>query len=146
MKPILILNGPNLNMLGSREPEIYGSTTLDDIRKQCEDRASALSIAVEFKQSNHEGELVDWIQSVREFYSGLIINAGAFTHTSVALHDALLALEQPIIELHLTNVFQREEFRHHSYISKPAKGIICGFGAMGYTMALNAMYEWLNAA
>lgn len=145
MKPILILNGPNLNLLGTREPEIYGSTTLDDIRNQCEHHASGLSITLDFKQSNHEGELVDWIQSVREGYAGLILNAGAFTHTSIAIHDALLALSQPIIEVHLSNIFRREEFRHHSYVSKPARGVICGFGSFGYLMALDAMMQCLKS-
>jgi len=144
MKPVLILNGPNLNLLGTREPEIYGSATLDDIRTQCERHASALSISLQFRQSNHEGELVDWIQEVREHHSGLIINAGAFTHTSIAIHDALLALSQPIIEVHLSNLFRREEFRHHSYVSKPAHGVICGFGAFGYLMALDAMKQLLS--
>lgn len=144
MNPILILNGPNLNLLGTREPEIYGSATLDDIRTQCEHHASRLSISLQFRQSNHEGELVDWIQEVREQFSGLIINAGAFTHTSIAIHDALLALSQPIIEVHLSNLFRREEFRHHSYVSKPAHGVICGFGAFGYLMALDAMKQLLS--
>ncbi len=139
---ISILNGPNLNLLGTREPEIYGSTTLDDIRTQCEKRAEALSITLDFKQSNHEGELVDWIQQLREQADGLIINAGAFTHTSVAIHDALMALKQPIIEVHLSNIFKREAFRHHSYISVPARGVLCGFGAQGYCMALDAMHAW----
>jgi 3-dehydroquinate dehydratase-2 len=144
MKPVLILNGPNLNLLGSREPEIYGSMTLDDIHAQCERRAQALSIAIDFRQSNHEGELVDWIQEARIKHDGLIINAGAFTHTSVAIHDALLMLSQPIIEVHLSNIFRREEFRHHSFISKPARGVLCGFGALGYTLALEAMAHWLS--
>lgn len=139
---ISILNGPNLNLLGTREPEIYGSTTLDDIRTQCKKRAEALSITLDFKQSNHEGELVDWIQQLRNQADGLIINAGAFTHTSVAIHDALMALDKPIIEVHLSNIFKREAFRHHSYISVPARGVLCGFGAQGYLMALNAMHAW----
>lgn len=142
---VLILNGPNLNMLGTREPEIYGSQTLNDIQSACEDKAKSLSLGVAFYQSNHEGELVDQIQSVRTDYAGIIINAGAFTHTSVAIHDALLAIDKPIIEVHLSNLFQREEFRQHSYISKPAKGVICGFGGMGYMMALDAMASWIAA-
>lgn len=141
---ILILNGPNLNMLGTREPEVYGSQTLDDIETLCAAHASSLGSELDFRQSNHEGELVDWIQETREKHDGLIINAGAFTHTSVALHDALMAIDKPIIEVHLSNVFQREEFRHHSYISKPAKGVLCGFGSQGYVMALDAMAEWLK--
>ncbi|MCI5049706.1 MAG: type II 3-dehydroquinate dehydratase [Rickettsiales bacterium] len=145
MPSVLILNGPNLNLLGTREPEIYGSTTLEDIKQSCQRKAQSLSITLGFEQSNHEGELVDFIQSVREHYDGLIINAGAFTHTSVALHDALMALDQPIIELHISNVFQREEFRHKSYISQPAKGVLCGFGPYGYEMALDAMAQWVSA-
>lgn len=142
---ILILNGPNLNLLGTREPEIYGSETLDDIHQLCKDHATQLSINIEFHQSNHEGELVDWIQKVSRDFQGVIINAGAFTHTSVAIHDALRAIGKPIIEVHLSNIFQREEFRHHSYISKPAKGVICGFGSHGYVLALDAMYKLLGA-
>ena len=143
MTSVLILNGPNLNLLGTREPDIYGHTTLDDIRASCESKASQLKLDVAFEQSNHEGELVDWIQGVRDTHAGLIINAGAFTHTSVAIHDALLSLSEPIIELHISNVFQREEFRHQSYISKPARAVICGFGAYGYEMALDAMAQWV---
>lgn len=142
---ILILNGPNLNLLGSREPDIYGTETLEDIRHLCEEHATRLSIALTFEQSNHEGELVDWVQNVRTNHEGIIINAGAYTHTSVALHDALMTLKQPIIELHLSNVFQREAFRHQSYISKPARGVMCGFGSYGYRMALDAMAHWLKA-
>lgn len=143
---ITILNGPNLNLLGTREPEIYGHTTLEDIRAQCETRAAALSIALAFAQSNHEGELVDRIQQCRTAADGLIINAGAYTHTSVAIHDALCALSIPIIEVHLSNIFKREPFRHQSYISAPARGVLCGFGAQGYLMALDAMKGWEDAA
>lgn len=142
---ILILNGPNLNLLGSREPDIYGTESLEDIRRQCEEHAVRLSIALAFRQSNHEGELVDWIQSVRQEHDGLVINAGAYTHTSVAIHDALMALTQPIIEVHLSNIFRREPFRHHSFVSVPARGVMCGFGSYGYRMALDAMTHWLKA-
>lgn len=141
---ILILNGPNLNMLGTREPEIYGSQTLADLEHLCTTHAASLSITIRFEQSNHEGELVDAIQKVATEYDGLIINAGAFSHTSVAIHDALLILKKPIIEVHLSNIFQREAFRHHSYVSKPAKGVICGFGAHGYVLALDAIREILK--
>ncbi len=143
---ILILNGPNLNMLGTREPEIYGSQTLEDIRYLCDQHAQALSISLDFRQSNHEGELVDWIQSVRTGFDGLILNAGAFTHTSVAIHDALLTLSQPVVEVHLSNIFKRESFRHHSYVSPASRGVLCGFGAQGYLMALDALNSWRQAA
>lgn len=140
---VLVLNGPNLNMLGVREPEIYGSDTLADIEKTCQEYAAKHDLAVDFRQSNIEGELVTWIQEARETVDAIIINAGAFTHTSVALLDALSIFEKPIIELHLSNVFAREEFRHHSYISPAASGIICGFGASGYELALGAVNRLL---
>ena len=140
---VLVLNGPNLNMLGVREPEIYGSDTLADIEKACQKHAATLGLAVEFRQSNTEGELVGWIQDARADKDALIINAGAFTHTSVALLDALTIFEKPVIELHLSNIFKREAFRHHSYISPAASGIICGFGASGYTLALDAVNRLL---
>ena len=133
-KPIYVLNGPNLNLLGSREPEVYGKETLDDVRAKCERKAKSLGFAVDFRQSNHEGELVAWIQEARSEASGLIINAGAFTHTSIAMLDALLACSIPSIEVHLSNIFTREPFRHHSYISKAVKGVICGFGAKSYEL------------
>ncbi len=135
---ILVLNGPNLNILGAREPDVYGHETLADIEAACAKRASALGLKVEFRQSNNEGELVDWIQEARNGYAGLIINAGAYTHTSVALLDALLACDVPVIEVHLSNILQRDDFRHHSYVSKAARGLICGFGGFGYEMALEA--------
>ncbi len=138
MSRILILNGPNLNLLGTREPEIYGTETLADIQTLCEETAKGHATTVDFRQSNHEGELVDWIHEAAQF-DGLILNAGAYTHTSVALHDALKSLSIPIIEVHLSNVFQREPFRHHSYISPTAKGVICGFGSHGYRMAIGAL-------
>ena len=138
-KPIYVLNGPNLNLLGSREPEVYGKETLDDLCQRCEQKAKSLGLSVEFRQSNHEGELVAWIQEARTDASGLIVNAGAFTHTSIAMLDALLACPIPIVEVHLSNIFTREEFRHRSYISKAAKGVICGFGGLGYELAIEAL-------
>ncbi len=139
MAPVLVLNGPNLNMLGKRQPEIYGRETLADIEAACRAEAKGLDLALDFFQSNHEGALVDRIQQAREANSGIIINAGAYTHTSVALLDALNAAEKPVIEVHLSNIYKREEFRHHSYISPVAVGVICGFGSQGYLLALRAM-------
>lgn len=136
---ILILNGPNLNMLGIRQPEIYGSETLADIETACASHAAGLGLGVDFRQSNHEGVLVDWVQQARGSMAGIIINAGAYTHTSVALLDALFAVELPAVEVHLSNIHQREEFRHHSFISKAARGMICGFGSHGYILALDAI-------
>ena len=138
-KPIYVLNGPNLNLLGTREPEVYGRETLDDLRARCESKAAALGFAVDFRQSNHEGELVAWIQEARTKAAGLIVNAGAFTHTSIAMLDAMLACPIPSAEVHLSNIFTREPFRHHSYISKAVRGVICGFGAMGYELAVEAL-------
>lgn len=135
MKKILILNGPNLNLLGTREPEIYGTTTLADIEAKCAEVAAAHGAQVDFKQSNHEGELVDLIQGAGNVL-GIIINAGAYTHTSVAIHDALKSVDVPIMEVHLSNIFAREPFRHHSYISPLAKGVICGLGVKGYEAAI----------
>ena len=141
---ILVLNGPNLNILGAREPDVYGHETMAEIEAACAKRASALGLTVEFRQSNSEGELVDWIQEARNGFAGLIVNAGAYTHTSVALLDALLACDVPVIEVHLSNIFQREDFRHHSYVSKAARGLICGFGGFGYEMALDAAARMLE--
>ncbi|MDH3702174.1 MAG: type II 3-dehydroquinate dehydratase [Alphaproteobacteria bacterium] len=140
---ILILNGPNLNMLGVREPEIYGSETLADIEAACGKHAKSLGLKLTFRQSNIEGELVTWIQDARRSAAALIINAGALTHTSVALLDAIKTLDIPVIELHLSNIFTREPFRHHSYISLAASGLICGFGAHGYLLALDAVNRML---
>ena len=134
-KHILILNGPNLNLLGTREPEIYGTTTLADIEARCNEVASDHGAQIDFKQSNHEGELVDLIQGAGDA-AGIIINAGAYTHTSVAIHDALKSVTVPIMEVHLSNIFAREPFRHHSYISPLAKGVICGLGVKGYELAI----------
>jgi 3-dehydroquinate dehydratase-2 len=142
-KPILVLNGPNLNMLGVREPSVYGADTLEDVRRRTEARAKALGLTVDFRQSNLEGELVGWIQEAREKASGIILNAGAYTHTSVAILDALNAAERPVVELHLSNVFRREAFRHHSYVSAAAQGVICGFGPKGYELAVEAMADLL---
>lgn len=142
---VLILNGPNLNMLGTREPNIYGKETLADIELSCKKSAISLGLNIDFRQSNIEGELVGWIQkSGLEGFSGIIINGGAYTHTSVALLDALLSCNLPIIELHISNIHQREEFRHHSYISKAASGIICGFGTQGYILSLEGMLGLLR--
>jgi 3-dehydroquinate dehydratase II len=144
MSKIIILNGPNLNLLGEREKKQYGSFTLKDIEKICNEFADKNSIDLSMFQSNIEGELVEKIQNSRNEQQGLIINAGGYTHTSVAIHDALKILKIPIIELHISNIYNREEFRHKSLISKLAKGIICGFGADGYIMALKAMSKYLN--
>jgi 3-dehydroquinate dehydratase II len=145
-KPIYVLNGPNLHLLGSREPEVYGKETLDDVRARCERKAAALGFSIDFRQSNHEGELVAWIQEARAGAAGLIVNAGAFTHTSIAMLDALLACPVPSVEVHLSNIFTREPFRHHSYISKAVKGVICGFGAQGYELAIEALAARLATA
>ena len=135
---ILIVNGPNLNLLGVREPEVYGRETLADIEAKCVRRAKAWNLVVDFRQSNAEGQLVDWIQQARDVYAAVIINAGAYTHTSVAILDALLAVDIPVFEVHLSNIFRREDFRHRSFISKAADGVLCGFGAFGYEMAIEA--------
>ena len=141
---VMVLNGPNLNLLGTREPDIYGTETLESIEAACRKRAADLGLAVEFRQSNNEGDLVDWVQEAGGSHQALIINAGAYTHTSVALLDALLATELPIIEVHLSNINQREEFRHHSYVSKAADGMICGLGGHGYELALEALAKKLG--
>jgi 3-dehydroquinate dehydratase II len=136
---VFILNGPNLNLLGVRDPSIYGRDTLGDIEERCTARAASLGLEIDFRQTNHEGQLVDWIQEARESADGIILNAGAFTHTSVAVLDALSAAGLPIIEVHLSNIFRRERFRHHSYVSLAATGVICGLGAQGYELALDAV-------
>jgi len=137
--PVYVLNGPNLNLLGSREPEVYGRATLSDIEKAVKARAKAHGLKVVFRQSNQEGELVDWIQEARSKGSGVIINPGAYTHTSIAIFDAFKALDKPIIEVHLSNPHQREAFRRHSYVSAVAKGVIVGLGDTGYLLAVDAM-------
>jgi 3-dehydroquinate dehydratase-2 len=143
---ILILNGPNLNLLGRREPDIYGHATLADIEAMCRAEAARLGRGVEWRQSNHEGELVTWVQEVPGRFAGLILNPGAYSHTSVALLDALRTLSEPLIEVHLSNIYQREAFRQHSYVSLAAKGVICGFGPQGYALALRALAAMLHDA
>ena len=140
-KLIYVLNGPNLNMLGVREPSVYGRDSLDDVRRRTEARAEKLGLKIDFRQSNHEGELVTWIQEARGKAQGIIINAGGYTHTSVAMLDALQAAELPAIEVHLSNIFRREDYRHHSYISLGVKGVICGLGAQGYELAVEAIAD-----
>jgi len=137
-KIISVLNGPNLNLLGQREPAIYGTDSLDDIAAACAERAHVHGFDVDFRQSNAEAKLIDWIQEARESACALVINGGALTHTSIGIFDALTMLAQPIIEVHLSNIYRRESFRHHSYVSRAAKGVICGFGAFGYILAVDA--------
>jgi 3-dehydroquinate dehydratase-2 len=144
MKPVYVLNGPNLNLLGARQPEIYGGETLGAIRARLEDKGKALGLAIDFRQSNHEGVLVDWIHEAGGSGSGLIVNAAAYTHTSIAIFDALLAVEIPSIEVHLSNIYRRETFRHHSHVSRAVQGVICGFGAKGYELALEVMADRLR--
>jgi 3-dehydroquinate dehydratase-2 len=135
---IHILNGPNLNRLGTRESGIYGTVTLADIEKQARERAGQKGFQVVFRQSNHEGDLVDWLHEATDS-AGVVLNAGAYTHSSIALHDAIRAIEAPVIEVHLSNVFAREDFRHHSTLSAVAKGVICGFGAESYLLAIDGL-------
>ncbi|MGS7251747.1 type II 3-dehydroquinate dehydratase [Pseudomonas sp. SK] len=145
MKPlILVLNGPNLNMLGTREPAQYGYETLADLAQGCADTAHAHGLEIEFRQTNHEGELIDWIHAARGRCAGIVINPGAWTHTSVAIRDALVAAELPVIEVHLSNVHKREPFRHLSFVSAVAVGVICGLGSHGYRMALSHFAEMLQ--
>ena len=144
MKNILIINGPNLNLLGEREQSQYGSITFDQLKKNCLEKAKELNISLDFVQSNVEGEIVTLIQEARKNYEGLIINAAGFTHTSVAIRDALDIFKKPSIELHISNIYKREEFRHKSMISAVVTGIICGLGANGYILAINAMHELLK--
>ena len=136
---VLILNGPNLNMLGTREPEHYGRETLSQIADRCRKLGAELGWEIDFRQSNNEGELVTWVQDAAQAHQAIILNAGAYTHTSIAIHDALKAIGVPVIEVHLSNIFQREEFRHTSYISSLADGVICGFGSIGYELALRTL-------
>ncbi|NTS31164.1 type II 3-dehydroquinate dehydratase [Phyllobacterium sp. BT25] len=138
---IFVLNGPNLNMLGKREPGIYGAVTLDDIEAMCRTEAEALGCKIDFRQSNHEGDLVSWIQEAGEQKALVLINPAAYTHTSIALHDAIRAASVTLVEVHLSNIHARESFRHHSYVSSLAKGVICGFGADGYLMGLRALIK-----
>jgi len=146
LKTIFVLNGPNLNMLGLRELQIYGHETLADIEAGARRIGDELGFAIDFRQSNHEGMLVDWIQEARGKAAGIVLNPGAYTHTSIALHDAIRGSDLPVIELHLSNVFAREAFRHHSYISPVALGVMCGFGARGYEWALRALVAAIAAA
>jgi len=141
---VLILNGPNLNMLGVRQPQIYGSLTLSDVEALCLEHGQRLGLEVDFRQSNHEGELVTWIQQARSENDGIIINAGAYSHTSLAILDALILAELPVVEVHLSNIFKREPFRHHSHVTAVAQGMICGFGPHGYVLGLEAMAQILR--
>jgi 3-dehydroquinate dehydratase II len=150
MTSVLVLNGPNLNLLGTRKPEVYGSTTLADVEEMCRQEAGKLGLEVVFRQSNHEGQLIDWIHEtgadVKAGRSiGAVFNPGAFTHTSVALHDAIEGASLPVIEVHISNVHRREAFRHHSYISPVARGIVVGFGVHGYVLAINGLYHLSQA-
>ena len=142
--PVFVLNGPNLNLLGKREPGLYGTATLADIEKACVEAGAKLGLKVDFRQTNIEGVLVDWIQEAADAAKGIVINPGAYTHTSVALHDAIRSTGLPVIEVHLSNIFAREPFRHHSYVSPVAKGVICGLGPKGYTLALEALQPLLS--
>jgi len=141
---IMVLNGPNLNLLGAREPEVYGTGTLDDLETLCAETAEGLGIGIEFRQSNLEGELISWIHEARGRAAGLVINPAAYSHTSIAIMDALAALDIPVIEVHLSNIHKRESFRHHSYVSGAADGVICGLGFAGYRLALIALSDILE--
>ena len=145
MNSMLIVNGPNLNLLGQREPEIYGSANLEAIEERCRKHAASLGVRVEFLQSNHEGQLVDFIQAAPATHRGLILNAAAYSHTSVALVDAIKAIDIPVIEVHMSNIYSREPFRKHSYISPVAAGVICGFGPNVYRLAMDAMISILDS-
>lgn len=146
MTSILILNGPNLNLLGTRQPDVYGATTLAEIEAACRTKASAVALDIDFEQSNSEGALIDMIHAARGRHQGIVLNAGAYTHTSIALMDAISSVELPVIELHLSNVHAREAFRGTSYIARVALGVICGFGPAGYELAIEAMARHLEAA
>lgn len=142
---VAVLNGPNLNMLGFRQPHLYGDAKLDDVEQLCTKTAKLLGLAVSFRQTNSEGELVTWVQECRSHAAGIVINPAGYSHTSVALLDALLATDLPIIEVHITNIHRREKFRHHSYVSTAATGVICGLGIKGYSLALSAMADILGS-
>jgi 3-dehydroquinate dehydratase-2 len=144
MSCILLINGPNLNKLGEREPEIYGKETLPDVEAKCKNTAKSLSLELDCVQSNIEGEIVTHIQNAPKTYQGIILNAGAYTHTSIAIMDALLLLKLPVIEVHMSNIYRREEFRHTSYVAKAATGSICGFGSESYVLAIEAMAKLLK--
>ncbi len=141
---VVVLNGPNMNMLGLRQPEMYGAATLDDVEALCAETADRLGLAIDFRQSNAEGELISWVQEARGRAHGIVINPAGYTTTSIALMDALLAVDLPVIEVHVTNIHRREEFRHHSYVSKAATGVIAGLGITGYALALRAMAELIE--
>jgi 3-dehydroquinate dehydratase II len=143
---IAVLNGPNMNMLGLRQPHLYGAATLDDVEQLCAESGEALGLAIDFRQSNVEGELISWVQECRGRAAGIVINPAGYTTTSIALMDALLAAELPVIEVHITNIHRREDFRQHSYVSKAAVGVICGLGIRGYALALTALAELLEEA
>ncbi|MCB9958274.1 MAG: type II 3-dehydroquinate dehydratase [Rhodospirillaceae bacterium] len=138
-RSVLVLNGPNLNLLGTRQPEVYGRTTLADVEAMCIETGRTLGLEVACRQSNSEGTLIDWIHEAKGVHAGIVLNAGAYTHTSIAIMDAIASVELPVVEVHLSNIHQREAFRHLSYISKVAVGMICGFGAFGYRIALEAL-------
>lgn len=143
---IYVLNGPNLNLLGTREPEIYGRATLADVEKLCAETAAGFGLVAVCRQSNHEGQLIDWIHQARsEKVAGIVINAGGYTHTSIALHDALVGVQIPTVEVHVSNVFTREDFRHHSFIAKAAFASLCGFGIDGYRLAITGLAARLGA-
>jgi len=141
---IMVLNGPNLNLLGSRQPEVYGTGTLDELETLCAETAEGLGLAIDFRQSNLEGELISWVQEARGRAAGLVINPAGYSHTSIALMDALLAVDLPVIEVHLSNIQAREAFRAHSYVSRAAQGVICGLGFAGYRLALIALSDILE--
>ena len=141
---VAVLNGPNINMLGLRQPHIYGHATLDDVEQLCAEAAESLGLAIDFRQTNGEGELITWVQECRGRAAGIIINPAGYTTTSIGLLDALLASELPVIEVHISNIHRREEFRQHSYVSKAAVGVICGLGVRGYSLALQAMADLLE--
>ena len=144
MASLLILNGPNLNLLGTRQPDIYGTVTLADIEVLCRDTAAEFGMDIECLQSNHEGALVDAIHAARGTHSGIVLNAGAYSHTSVALHDAIVGTEMAVIEVHISNIHARESFRHHSFITPAAVGMISGVGVQGYSLSVRALAEYLN--
>ena len=143
---VAVLNGPNMNMLGLRQPHLYGSATLDDVEALCAETAEQLGLAIDFRQTNGEGELITWVQQCRGRAAGIVINPAGYTTTSIALMDALLATELPVIEVHITNIHRREEFRHHSFVSRAATGVICGFGGQGYELAVDAMAQLISKA
>ena len=142
---LLVLNGPNLNLLGQRQPQVYGKATLADVEALCREAAGRLELDIDFRQSNHEGVLIDWIHEAKGRHHGVVLNAGAFTHTSIAIMDAIAGVELPVAEVHLSNIHRREDFRHLSYVSKVALGMICGFGPHGYVLAIEALAAHLRA-